>query len=277
MQSCTVKKLLDLPFYTEGPAMDAHGNFYFTALTGGFIGKIDREGVYTRWSEGNCPNGQAILENGVHLFCDSREPGIAQYDSSGNFSGFLIKNSCAETSVQSPNDLVMDANGNLYFTDSVRGEGKVFFRSAAGRECVVARNIDYANGLVLSHNERFLYVAESYQNRILVVELTGPGVAGNEPRVFADLPRHKSGDVIRNLPDGLAIDTQGRIWVAHYGMQAIQVLSAEGQWLFSIDTTLPLTSNLHFVQDEQQEQKLLVTGGYGEPGPGAVLLVTVCH
>lgn len=271
----SVEKLLDLPFYTEGPAMDDAGNFYFSTLTGGFVGKIDQRGQYSEWAKGTCPNGQLILKDGTHLFCDSRGACINQYSESGLFYASLIQNTCAGIPFSSPNDLIMDSNQNLYFTESVRQNGKVFFRSAAGQERVVATGIDYANGLAFSPDERYLYVAESYQNRILIIELARPGIGKDQPEVFADLPVHQSGNPICNLPDGLATDRNGRIWVAHYGMQAIQVLALTGELLFTIDTKLPLTSNLCFVADDSSAQKLLVTGGYGEPGSGAVLLITV--
>jgi len=275
MTSYTVEKLLDLPFYTEGPAMDVDLNFYFTALTGGFIGKIDGEGFYTEWSKGTCPNGQIILENGEHWFCDSQEAGISRYGPQGDFLGYLMKGVCGDDRIQAPNDLIVDSSKNLYFTDSVRGEGKVFFQSANGQQLVVAKDIDYANGLALSLDERYLYVAESYQNRILAIELSDPGIAKSPKKIFAELPTHPSGQATGNLPDGLVVDRDGKLWVAHYGMQAIQVLAPTGQLVFTIDTALPLTSNLCFIEDSPSCQKLLVTGGYGEPGPGAVLLITI--
>lgn len=270
-----IEKLLDLPFYTEGPAMDSLGNFYFTGLSGGFVGRIGVEGDYSQWAKGACPNGQVILSNGEHWFCDSKESAISRYDADGNFLGYVVQGFCANEQVHSPNDLILDSKQNLYFTDSIRQEGKVFFRSKSGEERVVASDIDYANGLVLSPDENYLYIAESYQNRILVVELVEPGVAKGKPQVFAELPRNTSGSEIGNLPDGLAVDREGKLWVAHYGMQAVQVLSSRGDLLFSIDTNLPLTSNLCFIEDTLAQQRLLVTGGYGEPGPGAVLLLTL--
>jgi gluconolactonase len=271
----TIKKLLDLPFYTEGPAVDRKGNYYFSTLTGRKIGRIDAMGVYSVWGESACPNGQVILPNGEHWVCDPQQAAVSRFDRAGEFKSFVVQRFCANTQVYSPNDLVIDSHQNLYFTDSIRTDGKVFFVGVDGLELVVADGIDYANGLVLSADETLLYVSESLKNRVLVIELAEPGIPKNPAKVFANLPVHTSGNPISNLPDGLAIDYQGNVWVAHYGMQAIQVLSARGEWRFSIDTTLPLTSNLCFIEDNPKRQTLLVTGGYGEPGPGGVVLVTV--
>lgn len=271
----TVEKLLDLPFYTEGPVVDREGNFFFTTLTGGEIVRVNTDGAYSIWSKTACPNGQVILPDGSHWVCDPQQSAVSRFDSSGNFEGFVSQGICAKTAVHSPNDLIMDSHQNLYFTDSIRADGKVFFVGFDGTERVVADGIDYANGLELSNNETVLYVAESYKNRVLLIELAEPGIPKAKAEVFADLPHHHSGNPIGNLPDGLSLDRAGNVWVAHYGMQAIQVLSATGDWRFSIDTTLPLTSNLCFIEDHSDRQVLLVTGGYGEPGPGGVVLVTV--
>lgn len=270
-----LEKLLDLEYYTEGPVTDRQGNLFFTTLTGRKILQwLPGRGPKT-WAEGDCPNGQVIMSNGEHWFCESRTGAISAYHSDGSFKAKIIGGQCGGFAFSTPNDLITDAAGNLYFTDSVRKEGKVFLVTSDGREKLIAGGIDYANGLALNPSEDILYVAESYGNRVLAFPLTGE--AGNNAgrRTLIDLPSHASGDPLKNLPDGLAADLEGRIWIAHYGMQAIQVVSPEGILLHTIDTGLPLTSNLAFVKDTPRKKELLVTGGYGEPGPGAALILTV--
>jgi len=51
-------------------------------------------------------------------------------------------------------------------------------------------------------------------------------------------------------------------------MSAIQILSREGKLTDAIHTPFPLVSNLHCGSNG-----LIVTGGYGEPGPGIVAKV----
>lgn len=281
-----VQKLADLDFYTEGPVVDRQGNLFFTTLSGGkilslpanvaehYVAQDTRPYSYVNWAEAICPNGQAIHPNGEHWVCESSTGQISIYSTAGTVSRVLVEKICAGLPFSTPNDLILDSNGNLYFTESVRENGKVFFVGHDGTEKRIADNIDYANGLALNATEDTLYVAESYGNRILAIPV-GAAADITERRTFADLPQHPSGDPTRNLPDGLAVDKEGRVWVAHYGMQAIQVLSPGGELLFTIDTGLPLTSNLTFVQDSASEKKLLITGGFAEPGPGAVMLATV--
>jgi len=264
-----IEKISDLPFYTEGPAIDSKGNVYCTTLSGRAILKIDAENKITEWAYSDCPNGQIVLADDDHLVCDVKLAAVRRFDRNGRFIKNEIEKYCAGIEVYCPNDLVTDSSGNIYFTDSVRNKGKVCFLSVNGEQNILADNLDYPNGLVLSSDQKTLYVAESYKNRIIKIILESAGNMKGRIDVFADLPTHSSGKEIDNLPDGLAMDWNENLWVAHYGMQAIHKLSPEGKLLTSIDTNMPLTSNLFFCDPKA----IVVTGGYGEPGPGGLFKV----
>lgn len=262
-------KIADLPFYTEGPVVDKRGDFYCTTLNGGLVLKVDNRNKLVEWARCACPNGQLILPDGDHLICDSELSAVLRFNAAGTFLRNEIEGFCADERIFTPNDLVVDSGGNLYFTDSVRHTGKVFFIGIGGEQKVLIANLDYPNGLVLSHDERYLYVAESYRNRIIKIKLKIPGLEDGRYEVFADLPVHVSGDPQKNLPDGLALGKNGEVLVAHYGMQAVQILSAKGLLESSIESGMLLTSNVCFLNDKS----LLVTGGFGEPGPGGLFKI----
>jgi gluconolactonase len=262
-----VISLTDCDYYTEGPAVDRDGNIYFTTLSGGKIMKVDKDGISSIWAESTCPNGQRILSNGDHLVCDSRLGKVIRFDASGKKVGDAASGKCGDTVIQSPNDLVADEQAGFYFTDSIRHTGSVYFFGNDGSERVVASGLDYPNGICLSRNKAKLFIAESYKNRILVIDLKEPGVPAGVPRLFSQLPANKENPETGNLPDGILTDASDRLWVAHYGMQSVHVLSKDGELVDTYDTGIPLTSNLCFVKDSQ---RLVVTGGRGEPGPGNV-------
>lgn len=251
-----------LDFYTEGPVLDAQGNLYFTDLKGGTIYQYTRERRVVKWAHSPCPNGQYILPNGDHVICDVETSSIKRFNSSGKFREDLITGYCAGVKLFCPNDIVADDNETIYFTDSIRYNGKVFSKRQR-EEKVVAENLDYPNGLVCSHDRQWLFVAESFQNRILKVCLSTGQI-----NVFCTLPQNSSERNEDNLPDGLALDDEGNIWVAHHGMQAIHQISPEGRLLGSIDTTFRLASNV-----TSSGKILFVTGGQGEPGPGQVIKI----
>jgi gluconolactonase len=262
-------RLASLDHYTEGPAFDASGNIYFTTLTGGGIMRLTPDGLLSEWARTDCPNGQIILPDGDHLVCDSRRGRLLRIPPDGRSVMFASSEEYHSGHSLVPNDLVMDACGYVYFTDSVRHVGCICCVGPEGRQWHLAAGLDYPNGIALSPDGGWLYVAESYRNRILRYRLRAPGVVDGGYEVFAELPSHPSGDPISNLPDGIAFNAAGQLAVAHYGMQQVQLLTPEGRLLGSYDSGMPCTSNVFFTDD----QTLLVTGGYGEPGPGAVFLM----
>ena len=265
-----VTSLTDCEYYTEGPAADKEGNIYFTTLSGGKIMKVDTRGVLSVWAESTCPNGQRILSNGDHLVCDSRLGSVVRFDASGKKIQDAASGTCCDTIIQCPNDLVVDEEAGFYFTDSIRHSGSVYFFGNDGSQRIVASGLDYPNGICLSANREKLFVAESYRNRILVLDLRAPGVPAAEGRTFCQLPGNKENPETGNLPDGILTDASDRLWVAHYGMQCVHAISKDGELIASYDTGIPLTSNLCFLNDNT---RLVVTGGRGEPGPGNVNLL----
>lgn len=266
--SCQAEVMLELDYYTEGPAMDTNGNLFFTDLTGGRIW-FYKDGELNVWAEGNQPNGQAILASGDHLICDSGAAWVGRYDKEGSLIEKMAFDTGGDDFLHCPNDIAADHHG-FYYTNSIRHSGAVFFIGNNGLRTIVADGLDYPNGIALSPDGKYLMIAESYTNRILHMELDTPGIKKGEVEEFALLPFNSQNKVTGNLPDGIAFDSKGRLWVAHYGMQAVHVLSRSGQLLASYDTGIPLTSNLCF-----DGRDVIVTGGFNEPGPGRVSRLTV--
>lgn len=262
------------PYYTEGPVCDQEGNLYFTTISGGKIMKMKPDGEVKCWSEYGWPNGQRILTNGDHLVCDIQHAAVVRLDQKGKLLKAEASGEIGGIKIRTPNDLVVDQENGFYFTDSVRHDGVVFYKGFDGKESVVARNIDFANGIVLSEDKSFLLVAESYQNRILMIRLNDVGVAAAKAEVFAELPANEKPTDLDNLvetgnlPDGLAYDQHGNLWVAHYGMQALQVVDTSGNLIRSVETGIPATSNLCFSTPDYQS--IMVSGGRNEPGPGMI-------
>ncbi len=257
-----------LPWYTEGPVVDNAGAVYFTTLAGGQIMRLDRTtGEVMEWARGAKPNGQLILPNGDHLVCDSGNASVTRYDRSGALLGYDIAGTCAGAMVRKPNDLVCDAEGGVYFTDSVRHTGRVFYYGPDGTQRILAEGLDFPNGIACSADGKWLLIAESYQNRILRMPTASTGLPAGGWEVFAALPENED-PTGYNLPDGIAFHPDGTLWVAHYGMQAVQVLAGNGTLTKTIPVDFPLPSNLCLTAEH-----LIVTGGSAEPGPGGLRII----
>ena len=110
-------------------------------------------------------------------------------------------------------------------------------------------------------------MGESQKNRVLVYEVKAPGKVG-ERKVFAELPKHDSGDLEKNQPDGMCLDAAGNLYVAHYGMNQVQVLDPSGKLIRRYDGGNVTTSNVAF--GGPRHDQLFITGGiaFGESEGG---------
>ncbi len=159
----------------------------------------------------------------------------------------------------SPNDLVRGSDGSIYFTDPPYGlEGLdssplkeqphngVYRLMPSGEVVLVDGSLTFPNGIVLSPDERTLYVAVSDPEapQIHAYPLDAAGRAGKR-RLFADF----SADVaakLSGLPDGMAVDVRGNIWAT--GPGGVTILSPQGVRLGRIDTGTAI-ANCAFGED----------------------------
>ena len=117
----------------------------------------------------------------------------------------------------------------------------------------------FPNGIVLVPGGKRLLMAESKKNRILEFPVLAPGKVG-QYRVFAELPA-KSGDQVDNQPDGMCLDADGNLYVAHYGMKQVQVLDPQGKLIARYPGGNVTTSNVAFGPPNWDQ--LYITGGLG--------------
>src|SRR5690606_28821007 len=130
------------------------------------------------------PAGLELGTNGLTFDADDRlvmadhgNRQIARLDES-NFTRTTLADRFEGKRLNSPNDVIVHSSGDIYFTDPPYGlqdlnqnPGKeldfngVYRLTPAGELSVVARDLTFPNGLVLSPDERTLYVAVSDPRR----------------------------------------------------------------------------------------------------------------
>jgi gluconolactonase len=118
-----------------------------------------------------------------------------------------------------PNFPVFDRAGNLYVTDSGnwgKRNGYLLRFDWTGNGVPVAGPFGYANGLALSEDGRQLFMVESDTNRVLVLD-----TAEFRPKVYAEN--------VGRLPDGLALDSRGNLYVSCYASDDIHRISPDGK------------------------------------------------
>ena len=251
--------------YSEGVVVDHDGNLYFSHEK--IVTKVDFSGpkLIDTWAETGSPNGHKILADGTHLICDASRHAVLHLDD-------LSREMAPESSesdgqpLRGPNDLTLDTpNGGVYFTDPGGSSlanpiGTVHYVDKSRVTHTVATGLAFPNGIVLRPGGKEVLVGESQKNRILAFPVTAPGQLG-KPRVLVDLPSKGPGQ-IGNEPDGIALDEEGNLYVAHYGMGQVQVVSPEGKVIRRYPGGNLTTSNVCFAGPKMD--RLYITGG--QPG-----------
>ncbi|HVF89749.1 MAG TPA: SMP-30/gluconolactonase/LRE family protein, partial [Blastocatellia bacterium] len=257
-------KVVEIPGYCEGIVFDRSGNAYISDTQNGEIYRVTPGGQAAIWAKTGAPNGHKVLADGSHLVCDGSQRAVLRLDSSGKTLG-KASSEYDNRPLRSPNDLTLDSHGGFYFTDPGGSDenkpiGTIHYVDASGKTHLVAEGLAFPNGIVLRPGGKSLLVGESKHNRILVYDVLAPGKVG-PMRVFAGLPT-KERDQIDNQPDGMCLDQDGNLYVAHYGMRQVQVLDPKGKLLRSYPAGNLTTSNVAFGGPKMDQ--LYVTGALGD-------------
>lgn len=256
-----IVEVVRVPSYCEGIVFDHAGNGYVSH--GKFVTKVSPDGKKSQWLDsGGAPNGHKVLADGTHLICDGELHAVLHVSAEGKI---LRKASekCGDKPLRGPNDLSLDtANNGFYFTDPGGSDdkkliGTIHYVDAKGVTHLCAEGLAFPNGIVLAPGGKRLLVAESKKNRVLEYPVESPGKLG-PMKVFCDLPT-KTGEQIDNQPDGMCLDSAGNLYVAHYGMRQVQVLSPEGKVIQRLPGGNLTTSNVAF--GGPNLDVLYITGG----------------
>jgi gluconolactonase len=217
--------------FLEGPSFDRDGNLYVVDIPFGRLFRITPAGEWSVAAEyDGWPNGTAIHADGKVYIADQKH-GINRFDpKTGKVEPFLAHDHLE--GVRGCNDLVFASNGDLFFTDQGQTglqdpTGRVFrHRAESGR---LEKIVDFApspNGLALSPDEKTLWLCVTRANAIWRVPLLSDG---RITKVGAYI--QLSGGM---GPDGMAVDRDGGIAVAHVASGNVWVFSRIGEPIFRI-------------------------------------------
>lgn len=192
-------------------------------------------------------NGLGRDARGRLLLCQHGERRVARYED-GKFTALADR--FEGKRFNSPNDLAVRRNGDVYFTDPPYGLERivdsplrelpfagVYRISGDGRVTLLERNLSFPNGLGFSPDERTLYVAVSdpKATRVMAYDVQPDGSIAR-PRVFFDAQSRFE----RKLPglcDGLKVDRAGNVWAT--GPGGVMAISPAGKLLGVINTGEP--------------------------------------
>ena len=260
LQNPQVEKLSTDQFtFLEGPAFDGGHLLYFTDMPANAIYTYDLASKQIAQFMGDTHNGNGLLFNreGKLLLCE-QDAGLISAIDLNDKSRVVITSGYEGKRFNRPNDLVMDKSNGIYFSDPSWAPSNpqplkgVYYTDDKGSTALLVADMDKPNGVVLTADEKYLYVDDSGSDIVRRYPVLAPGKLG-EKVDFAKLP---GGSLFGGSgADGVAIDVEGRLFVTY--RQGIAVFDAKGKMLGNIPFPEQV-SNCTFAGKDMNE--LYVTG-----------------
>lgn len=262
--------------FPEGPVAMPDGSVLVCEMFGECVTRVRPDGSTERVaSVPGGPNGAAVGPDGALYLCNNggsftetdvfgltfpgpmdparyRGGRIQRLDlATGALDDLYVE--CDGRPLRSPNDLVFDRHGGMWFTDHGIRHGRtadiasIYWARPDGSEIrEVVHPTDSPNGIGLSPDGSVLYWAETYTGRVHRLGVSGPGEVA--PWSPIDPSACLVGLVGLDLLDSLAVDAAGNVCVATLGLQfgGVTVVSPSGEVVRRVATGDPLTTNVCF-------------------------------
>jgi len=151
------------------------------------------------------------------------------------------------------NDLIADARGGVYFSVTGATGSGVFYADPKGVVAQYGKNVPLANGIILSPDEKTLYVTNGAV--VFAFDVKPDGSLTNQ-REFGKLQGGQGGD-------GSAVDQQGRVYVATG--KSVDVFAPDGKFLGSIPGPQGLHGTFFGGRDKKTLFGIVFYGGWGTP------------
>jgi gluconolactonase len=224
--------------FTEGPVwLDAENCWLFSDIAGNTIYRLDdsdRLSVFRRPSQ--MANGNTLDIEGRLLTCEHATSRVTRTEADGEIT--VLASHYQDMQLNSPNDLVVDRSGNIYFTDPQYGRMEFYgvkrtsqlpFRGVyripaqGGLPQLLVKDFDQPNGLCLSLDGSLLFVNDTrrYHIRIFKIDALGSLSGG---AVWAETKGNAPG-----TPDGMKIDVKGNLYCC--GPGGVHVFDPEANCL----------------------------------------------
>ena len=204
-------------------------------------------------------NGLTIDADGNLIICMHGDRKITRLEKLNINRKVTLVNSFDGNLLNSPNDLVYDSKGNLYFTDPPYGllEGDndklkeiefngVYKVSPNGDIEVLVKNLTRHNGISISNDEKILYVANSDKNNPVIMQYDLSEEGAKNPSIFFDGRELTKKDI--GLFDGLKVHPTGNVFAT--GPGGVLVIKENGDHIGTIRTEVR-TANCAFDENFQ--------------------------
>jgi gluconolactonase len=209
----------------EGPAWDPKLGLLFSGHGG--IMRMARDGQVTVHRKDAGTNGLLFDASGALLACEPVRRRVTRTELDGTLT--VLAEKFDAMAFNQPNDITVDSNGRIYFSDPQYGDrSKMEMLDRAGRQVegvyridpdgkvtrLITHEVDRPNGLVVTPDDRHLFVADNNNNDVGGArKLWRFALQSNGSLDLASQSLIYDWGTSRG-PDGMVLDTAGRLYVA---------------------------------------------------------------
>ena len=267
-KDAVLEKLASGYIWTEGPAWDRkHGYLLFSDTQTNTVTKWEPKigvSVFLKPSgyNGSEPftgkepgsNGLAFDKQGRLVLNQHGNRRIARLEADGKQT--VVADRYEGKRFNSPNDLAIKSNGDIYFTDPAYGLPKqlddpqkeipfqgVYRVSTNGKVTLLDKDLKAPNGIAFSPDEKTLYTSDTIEGKWWAYDVQKDGSVTNKRLFFDGNDLKKEGP---GAPDGMKADAQGNIFAT--GPGGILVISPNGKLLGRFSMGVP-TANCGWGED----------------------------
>src|SRR5438105_9340449 len=249
----------------EGP-LYVDGNLYYVGWVSNTLSKWDgKTTTVLNHTEGCGHNGLALTKQKTFLLACTNDPGaILELDLTGKQLRRWDTDSNGKKFEGGINDVAVTANGGAYAT--VFGPyadpptptsviGKILYLAPGNQKWVeVANDLNYANGIGVSPDQKTLYVSETVGNCILKFKINDDGSLSDRSNfALLNLLTRNKVESWWIGPDSMKVDSKGNIYVAQWFGGKILKLSPEGKLLHVFEIAAgDGTTNVAFSEGEKE-------------------------
>ncbi|MCX7415218.1 MAG: SMP-30/gluconolactonase/LRE family protein, partial [Planctomycetia bacterium] len=220
--------------FTEGPAANAKGEFFFNDVGKSKTYRVTPDGKATEWladsqkgdGQNFAPDGRLIAASGDHAILSWSQGGTSERIADG-FRG---------------NDIVVNAEGRVFVTEpdsSGTSPSKIHSISPTGEDRIVDTGLKFSNGICLSPDQQLLYVADSRTHWVWSYSVETDGTLSNKQRYYH---LHVPDTADDSGADGMRVDRDGRLYVAT--RMGIQICDQAGRVTCILPTPNGRVSNI---------------------------------
>jgi sugar lactone lactonase YvrE len=218
-----VRKLADGFKFTEGPAKGKDGRIYFNDIPNERTHVYDPKTGETAVHRENTGRANGLMfdaEGGLYA-C---EGGARRVTRQVGDEVRVVVDAFEGKKLNSPNDLALDNEGGLYFTDPRYGKDRsdmelekesVYYVDGEGKVNLATEDVVKPNGIIFSPDFETLYIADPGAETIWAFEVEEEGVLGKK-RKLAGIGS-----------DGMTVDERGNVYCTWKG--EVWIFSPEGE------------------------------------------------